>query len=206
MNKFIAAFALSMCVSAAIASYSDSVQADLSDNLIRLHILAQSDSKADQEIKLKVRDAVLEKAGSELTASDKDTCRQEIIKSLPEIEKTANDVLKENGVSYRARAQYGKFCFPEKSYKTLTLPAGDYWGVRITLGSGEGHNWWCVMYPPLCLGEDGSAVLSESGKELLRVKLDKDTYDIITGEGKEAEVRFKLVEIAQEIKQKLNSR
>ncbi len=204
MNKIIASFAAALCITALVTSYSEGVQATLQDNLVRLHIIAQSDSEADQNVKLKVRDAVLAKMGDKLTASDKDECREEIIENLEEIEKIANDVLKENGFSYTAKAQYGKFDFPKKSYKSMTLPAGEYYGVRIILGDGNGQNWWCVMYPPLCLKEDGEVALSQEGEKILREKLDKDTYDIITKQDNEVVIKFKIVELVQEIKQAIN--
>ena len=204
MNKFIAAFALALCMTAVITSYSDSVQADLQSNLIRLHIIADSDDEADQQVKLKVRDAVLQEVGSRLSAENEDECKEEIINNLGEIEEIADRVLQESGFTYTSRVMYGKFAFPEKTYKSMTLPAGDYYGVRILLGSGEGHNWWCVMYPPLCFKEGEEVTLSLESKKILRENLDKDTYDIITKKNNEVVVKFKVVEIVQEIKQKIS--
>ncbi|MCH5209828.1 MAG: stage II sporulation protein R [Oscillospiraceae bacterium] len=202
MNKIIAAFAIALGITVIASSYSDSVQADLRDNLIRLHIIAESDSEADQNIKLKVRDAVLKEVREKFDIED-EKCMEEIIHRLPEFEETANRVLRENGFDYTARAMYGKFPFPEKTYKSMTLPAGDYYGIRIILGNGQGHNWWCVMYPPLCMSEDGEMTLSEESKKILRETLDKDTYDIITKKNNEVVVKFKIIEIVQEIKQKI---
>ncbi len=204
MNKIIAAFALALGITALVSSYSDSVQGALQSNLVRLHIIAESDSEADQAVKLKVRDAILEKVGERLTANTNEECKAEIVNNLDKIEKIANDVLKENGFSYTARAQYGKFDFPQKTYKSMTLPAGEYYGVRVVLGNGNGQNWWCVMYPPMCLAEDGEMALSEENEKILRENLDKDTYDIITKKNDEVVVKFKVVEIVQEIKQKFN--
>lgn len=196
MNKIIAAFTLALCITVLMASYSDSVQADLQNNLVRLHIIANSDTDADQAVKLKVRDAVLKRA-MELSENGSDG----IIQNLNEIEKTAQNVLYENGFNYEAKAQYGKFAFPEKSYKSITLPAGDYYGVRIVLGEGIGQNWWCVMYPPLCFNENNEVKLSEKSESLLRENLDENTYDIITEKNGEIVVKFKVVEIFQELKQ-----
>lgn len=204
MNKFIAAFALALCMTVVITSYSDSVQADLQSNLIRLHIIADSDSEADQNVKIKVRDAVLKEVGNRLSSENEDECKKEIINNLDEIEEIADRVLAENGFTYRARAMYGKFSFPEKTYKSMTLPAGDYYGVRIVLGSGEGHNWWCVMYPPLCFQDGEEVTLSRESEKILRENLDADTYDIITKKNNEVVVKFKVVEIVQEIKQKVS--
>lgn len=204
MNKIIAAFAVALCITALVTSYSDGVQGALKDNLVRLHIIAESDSEEDQAVKLKVRDEVLKNMGDKLSANSREECREEIINNLDEIEKVANNVLKENGFEYTAHAQYGKFEFPQKTYKSMTLPAGEYYGVRIILGNGEGQNWWCVMYPPLCLKEDGEMSLSSESEKILRENLDKDTYDIITKKNDEVVVKFKIVEIVQEIKQTIN--
>ncbi len=204
MNKIIAVFLVALCMTVCVTAYSDGVQADLQNNLIRLHIIADSDDDNDQAVKLKVRDAILKNVGDRLSKTDKNECRDEIINDLSEFEDIANDVLRENGFSYTAHAEYGKFEFPEKTYKSMVLPAGEYYGVRIVLGSGEGHNWWCVMYPPLCFKEGEEVRLSKESEKILREKLDKDTYDIITKNDKEVVVKFKLVEIVQEIKQKIN--
>lgn len=204
MNKIIAAFAVALCITAVITTYSDSVQADLQDNLIRLHIIADSDDDTDQQVKLEVRDAVLKNVGDKLSVSDEEECKTEIVNNLNEIEEIANNVLAEKGFDYKAHAEYGKFQFPEKTYKSMTLPAGEYYGVRIVLGSGSGHNWWCVMYPPLCFKEGEEVTLSRQSEKILREKLDSDTYDIITKKNNEVVVKFKVVEIVQEIRQKLN--
>lgn len=201
MNRIIAAFAVALCVASLAVSYSDSVHSDLENNLVRLHIIADSDSEKDQNVKLKVRDAVLEAMKNEKTADREDGVAN-ITASLDRIEETANVVLAENGFSYTAKAMYGKFSFPKKTYKAMTLPSGEYYGVRIVLGSGGGQNWWCVLYPPMCLAEDGDVTLEGESEALLRKSLDTETYDIITGE--DVTVKFKIVEVVQEIKQKLN--
>ena len=185
------------------AAFAQSRQ-EVADSVLRLHVVANSDSAEDQAVKLKVRDAILEKVGERLSADSKEECREEIINNLDEIEKIANDTLKENGFSYTAYVQYGKFEFPKKTYKSMTLPAGEYYGVRVVLGSGNGQNWWCVMYPPMCLAEDGEVTLSKQNEEILRENLDENTYDIITKENNEVVVKFKIVEMVQGIKQKIN--
>lgn len=203
MNKMMGALALALCLCMAVTAYSDNVQNDLQDNLIRLHIIADSDSDADQAVKLKVRDAVLKSVGDRLSSGDREECKEEIINNLGKIEEIADNVLRENGFSYTAHAEYGKFPFPEKTYKSMTLPAGEYYGVRVVLGSGGGHNWWCVMYPPLCFKEGEEVTLSRESEKILRESLDSDTYEIITQKNNEVVVKFKVVEIVQEIKQKI---
>jgi len=120
----------------------------------RLHVIANSDSDEDQAVKMQVRDAVLEATKSGILECESAHEAQEYIEdNLEIIEKTANETLTENGFDYSAKAQVGTFRFPEKTYQDITYPAGDYQALEVTLGSGEGHNWWCVMFPPLCLTE-----------------------------------------------------
>lgn len=203
MNKIIAAFAVALCMTAFVTAYSDNVQTDLQSNMIRLHIIANSDSDEDQNVKLMVRDAVLKETGSKLADEDKEICKDNIVCNLDEVKEIADRVLAENGFDYASYVQYGKFAFPEKTYKSMILPAGDYYGVRIVLGEGKGHNWWCVMYPPLCFREGQEVQLSKESEKILREKLDKDTYDIITKKDDKVVVKFKIVELIQNIKQKM---
>lgn len=189
-------------LSLVITAYSENVQTDLQDNLIRLHIIANSDSDKDQAVKLEVRNAVL----NEIRNSSENISREEIIKNLDTIEKIAKDTLKQNGFSYDVQAVYGKFDFPKKEYKNMTLPAGEYYGVRIILGNGEGHNWWCVMYPPLCVSNDTTVTLDKESEELLKATLKSETYDIITKSDKDVVIKFKAVEFIQELKQKIKKR
>jgi stage II sporulation protein R len=120
----------------------------------RLHILADSNDTEDQQVKLKVRDAVLEvtKDGI-LECKNAAEAEEYIEKNLGIIIATANETLEERGFDYKASAVTGNFHFPERSYKGVTYPEGDYEALKVTLGSGEGNNWWCVMFPPLCISE-----------------------------------------------------
>lgn len=120
----------------------------------RLHVIANSDSDEDQAVKMQVRDAVLEATMEGILECKNAQQAQEYIQeNLEIIEETANETLTENGFDYPAMAQVGTFSFPEKTYQDVTYPEGDYQALEVTLGKGEGHNWWCVMFPPLCLTE-----------------------------------------------------
>jgi len=121
---------------------------------LRLHIVANSDSDADQQIKMEVRDAVLLATKDGIEACETEAQAEEYVsENLEIIEATANAVLEENDVDYRATVQIGTFHFPDRTYRDVTYPEGDYRALRIVLGEGEGHNWWCVMFPPLCISE-----------------------------------------------------
>ena len=189
MNKIIYAFAAAIMICLSMAAYSDSAAEDLQENVMRLHIIANSDSDADQAVKLRVRDAILEKASENKIADTKD------------FEEIAKDTLRENGFTYTAKAETGEFYFPEKSYKDMTFPAGEYKGLRVVLGAGEGKNWWCVMNPPLCFSEDIDGAMSEEGQMELKNALNSETYEIIT---QKPEIRFKIVEIFGELKGKIS--
>ena len=196
MNKIIAVFLVALCMTVCVTAYSDDVQADLQDNLIRLHIIADSDDDNDQAVKLKVRDAILKNVGDRLSKTDKNECRDEIINDLSEFEDIANDVLRENGFSYTAHAEYGKFEFPEKTYKSMVLPAGEYYGVRIVLGSGEGHNWWCVVFPSICM----SASMEEFEEAAQTAGMTDGEIKLITEESDGYVLKFKSMELLQKVK------
>lgn len=175
-----------------LASFVSSSE-KIRSNVLRLHIRANSDSEADQQLKLKVRDEVLKTGGKAFY--DVDTLQQAVEKSKKakeEIRKTAEKVISDNGYSYPVRVEIGTSFFPVRTYENdVTLPAGDYTAVKIIIGSGKGHNWWCVMFPPLCIpaadGEkDLSSVLDEN-----EIKLTKSNPKY--------EVRFKIAEIFEKL-------
>ena len=125
---------------------------DLRTDVVRLHILANSDSEEDQALKLKVRDAVL--ANSSVLFEDDLTyyeTEKRIFNHLDEIQRIAESVIKGNGYTYAVQCALVNMEFDERVYEDFTMPAGNYDALRITIGAAEGHNWWCVMYPPLCL-------------------------------------------------------
>ena len=171
--------------------YSMNVNSSLSHDIVRLHVIANSDSEEDQLLKLKVRDAVLEHAQTNFTKkSDVKNC-------LNEYQAIAESVIKENGFSYSATTEYGNFSFPTKHYSNLSLPAGSYDAVRIKLGQAEGKNWWCVLFPPLCF-VDGTTKASNTA-EKLKSTLTEENYDLITakysGNSLPVEIKFKIVEL-----------
>lgn len=122
----------------------------LRNGVLRLHILADSDSESDQNLKLKVRDALLE-SGILDGADSLESAEKTAVKKLDEIEKTAEKTLRENGCNADVSAEITEMYFDERVYGDITMPAGDYTALRVKIGSAEGHNWWCVMYPPLCV-------------------------------------------------------
>ncbi len=137
-------------------------EAKIYDSVIRLHVLAQDDSEEAQSIKLLVRDAILNECGALFSASgDIVSASEAVEENIPRMEEIANRVLLENGVEYKATAEWGTEEYPTRVYENVTLPAGEYRSLRLKLGKGEGKNWWCVLFPPLCT--KASADLSGSG-------------------------------------------
>ncbi len=167
----------------ALCVYTNTVSEDLQGGIIRLHILARSNSDNDQKIKLEVRDEILK--------SVSDTPITDTAKFITLAEESANRYLLNKNIPYRAKAEFGTFDFPRKSYGNITLPAGKYKGVRVLLDEGKGENWWCVMYPPLCVTEK-----SEEATEVLKRSLSDETYKVIT---EKPEVKFKILELISSV-------
>lgn len=136
--------------------------------LIRLHVLANSDSRADQELKRKVRDEIIRVMAPEfLAAKDIDSARQIARNSLDRIELIAGSAIKAEGKDYPVTAELNTFPFPTKHYGAFILPAGDYEAVKVVIGSGAGTNWWCVLFPPLCFVDmTRAAIINTRTKEL----------------------------------------
>ena len=127
-------------------------QLNLEENLIRLHVVAESDSEHDQQVKLQVRDAITEKLNDVMARlPDVESAKTYLQEHLPELEQIANNVLKAAGETGRAIVTLAKESFPTREYDTFTLPAGIYESLRVTIGTGEGENWWCVVFPRLCV-------------------------------------------------------
>lgn len=152
MKKIIFPLLLSFAMLLTVAIYTNAQDA-LAENVIRLHVIANSDTEEDQAVKLFVRDAILNAFSDCSISSCKQNAEAKIKSNLQLAEAIANRVLAENGFSYSARAEYGAFDFPTRTYGDVTLPAGKYSGLRIHLGESAGRNWWCVMYPPLCFND-----------------------------------------------------
>lgn len=146
--------------------------APTSDQLIRFHVLANSDSEQDQELKRAVRDAILKDVSPRLAVSQSlDESRQILKQVRPDMESIGRSVVKMWGKDYSVRTEYGYFPFPTKSYGSLVLPAGDYEALRVVIGEGQGSNWWCVLFPPLCFIDiNQSTAVQVDGKQGIPIK------------------------------------
>lgn len=119
-------------------------------NLLRLHVVANSDSEVDQEVKLKVRDRILAETKKIVTVRTREEAQAVLEENRELLVRAAEKELRENGLSYRVHLDIGRYPFPEKSYPFGVLPGGLYYALRLVLGEGAGENWWCVLYPPVC--------------------------------------------------------
>lgn len=176
------------------------VDAELYDRILRLHVIADSDSDADQAVKLKVRDAVLELLGDEMEASpDLEQARSAAERLMPEAERVARQVLRENGFSYGTAVTLGYEYYPTRDYGSFSLPAGRYLSYRIVLGSGEGHNWWCVLFPALC-----TAPAEQQEDEFVAAGFTPGQIGVLSGKkSPKYAVRFRLLELLGELGEKL---
>lgn len=182
-------------------NYSQAISYNLSDSVFRLHIIANSDSSADQELKLKVRDKIIEYMNT-LTSSSSD--KKDIISMvnnhLDSFKEIALNTIKENGYNYDVNIEIGNFHFPTKSYGDISFPAGNYDALKIEIGDAIGQNWWCVLFPPLCFVNSSTGVVPDDSKNTLKENINSESYEIIS-EGNNSndntsdiKIKFKIIE------------
>jgi stage II sporulation protein R len=180
----------------------------ISKKIIRLHVLANSDDEADQALKLKVKDAVVKEFGNMFaSAKNKSDAEKLIEENFDNIRKVALDVIKTEGYDYDVHVYIADCMFPTKVYKDLTFPAGSYEALRIDIGTAEGKNWWCVMYPPLCFVDQTYSVVPEDSKKQLEDLLTTREYEsLFTDQSTKITYRFKIVEIVEDIFKRLTNK
>jgi stage II sporulation protein R len=186
---------------------NSSIQSSLEEKLIRFHVIANSDNVYDQNLKLKVRDKVLEYISPKLKNSKSIDESRKIIKANDEkIKSIALEVIKNSGYDYSVKTTLSKEQFPVKTYGNITLPQGEYEAYRIIIGSGNGQNWWCVMFPPLCFIDitKGQVSYKETEKNMKQVLSEKEYEAVDNSSSKdksddEIVIKFKIVEIFNEI-------
>ena len=177
---------------------TDRAQKELADSLIRLHVIANSDSPADQSTKLQVRDAMLEYICENSPQVESVAEMEPILTAmLPELEQVGRQVLREEGCPYSLNASLERCHFPTKQYDGFSLPAGEYKALRLELGEAEGENWWCVAFPPLCLGAAGEEL------DLARQAgiFTKEQAALMTQNGSQYVLRFRSMELLGQLKQ-----
>ena len=183
-------------------SYVNAVSEDIANSVFRLHVIANSDSKEDQDLKLKVRDKLLSYMNN---LSKNCSSKEEVVEMAnshkEDLKEIAEQVIKENGFDYEVDVQIGDATFPTKTYGDISLPAGNYDALKVKIGKADGQNWWCVMFPPLCFVDVSSGIVPDSSKEELRENLNEEEYDLISeNNDQEINFKFKLVECFQNLK------
>lgn len=177
-------------------SYASSISSDLSKSVFRLHVIANSDSDEDQSLKLQVRDKLLDYMNS-ITANV--NSKDDAIKIAQDHQKDFQIIAEQNildkGYSYPVTVEIGNYEFPTKHYGDITLPSGYYDALRVKIGDACGHNWWCVMFPPLCFVDVTSGIVPDSSKEQLKENMSSEDYSIISNDNSVTEFKFKIVEL-----------
>ena len=178
MKRWELALMCGVLCALALGGWLDREQERLADQVIRLHVIANSDSPEDQALKLEVRDQVLAHAEELYPAGADRTAAAAIQEHLPELAAAGQRVLEERGCDYAVRAELTETWFPTKEYEDFALPAGEYTALRVVIGEGAGQNWWCVAFPPLCLG-----AASETVEEAAQAgRFTDDQAALMTGE------------------------
>ncbi len=192
----ILTFLLFIYTSICAISYAQNISTDIASSVFRLHVIANSDSKEDQDLKYKVRDNLLKY----MNKICKDCTSKEDAISLVEKNKDifkqiALDTIRNEGFSYNVNINIGNFEFPTKNYGDISLPAGLYDALRVEIGEAKGQNWWCVMFPPLCFVDISSGVVPEESKEVLQDNLTEEEFALISDKSSdEIQFKFKLLE------------
>ncbi|WP_191396913.1 stage II sporulation protein R [Flavonifractor sp. An306] len=193
LRRWELALLLGVALAALLGAWLDKSQSDLADQVIRLHVLANSDSEADQALKLQVRDRVLEVAESYFQPGATREETEAILRDhLDDLAAAGAETVGAAGYDYPVTASLEEnYWFPTKEYEDFALPAGEYTALRVVIGEGDGRNWWCVVFPPLCLG----SVSEPAAQTALQAGLSQDQVSLITGEDEGYVVKFRAMEL-----------
>lgn len=187
----ILSFLLFLYTTICAFSYAQNISTDISNSVFRLHVIANSDSKEDQNLKYKVRDTLL-KHMKELCCDckNKDEAIKIVKEHLEEFKQIALQTINDNGYSYNININIGNFEFPTKEYGDISLPAGFYDALKVEIGEAKGQNWWCVMFPPLCFIDVTSGVVPEESKKQLENDLSEEEFALVS-EDSDIKIQFK---------------
>ena len=194
VRLFLMSVVIGIFATSALQCYSRKVMADISSNVVRLHVIANSDTAEDQDLKLKVRDGIINYLEPVLyDVTDIEETKKILAENIEEIEEEAREIVKKYGYTHSVTASLGNFDFPSKKYENAQFPKGKYDALRIVIGKGEGQNWWCVLYPQLCFSKSTDGTLSTESETKLKSVLNEDEYDMITSKD-DINFKFKIVE------------
>ena len=179
-------------------SYADDISTDIANSVFRLHVIANSDSDVDQNLKYIVRDNLLEYMN---TLCANCTSKEEAITianvHIEDFKEIALNTIRDEGFDYSVNVSIGNFEFPTKHYGDISLPAGYYDALKVEIGEAKGQNWWCVMFPPLCFVDASSGIVPEESKEDLENSLTDEEFSIVSDneENPSFKLKFKILEI-----------
>lgn len=199
-NFSILFFLLFVYVFICIKYYVIAISDNLSDAVFRLHVVANSNTSEDQELKLKVRDSLLNYMNDICSnCSTKAEAISLANEHKSNFQQIAENTIIENGYSYPVKINIDNFFFPTKNYGDISLPAGFYDALRVDIGDANGKNWWCVMFPSLCFIDISSGIVDDEAKENLEKNLEEESYSIISDkDSPEVKLKFKLIEFFAE--------
>lgn len=196
----ILTFLLFIYVITLATSYTQTVCANISQNVFRLHVIANSNSADDQNLKYIVRDSVLNYINTiSINSSSKNDIISIVNSNLSKIEEVAQKTIYDNGYNYKISVKVGNFAFPTKTYGNITFPPGMYDALRIEIGEASGENWWCVMFPPLCFIDVSSGILPAQSTAIMKNNLPSEEYTLISSSSAETKIKFKFVEVLQNL-------
>lgn len=183
-------------------SHVSAVSNNIANGVFRLHVIANSDSPEDQNLKYIVRDELIKYMN---TLAKDCTSKQEVIEiaqnNISNFENIAKKTIQDNGFNYNVTVEIGNFDFPTKTYGDITLPAGTYDSLKIKIGKSEGQNWWCVMFPPLCFVDVTTGIVPEESKKEMKEAMPEEEYSLISNtNNSEVNFKFKLIEFFENIK------
>lgn len=177
-------------------NYVEAISDNLYNSVFRLHVIANSNSKEDQDLKYIVRDNIINYMNEKCKSlSSKEDVIQYSKNNLTEIKQLAEKTIHENGFNYPVTVEIGNFEFPEKNYGDISFPFGFYDALKVKIGSSSGKNWWCVMFPPLCFIDTTTGIVPETSKKTLQEALSEENYRIISErENTDITIKFKIIE------------
>ena len=185
-----------------ISSYSNTVISDISNNVLRLHVIANSDSEKDQNVKYQVRDILLEYMKEHTQIKTKEEAISFINSNICTLTDLTNQILSKNNCNYVAHISITNSNFPTKTYANTSFPAGNYQALKVELGKASGQNWWCVMFPPLCFVNVSDGILSPESNQAMKENLTDEEYRLISSDETDIQIKFKLVEWINNYKNK----
>lgn len=192
----ILTFLLFIYSSICAISYAQNISTDIANSVFRLHVIANSDTEEDQNLKYIVRDHLLNYMNSICgNCKSKEEAISIVQENKNAFEQIAINTIREQGYNYSVKINIGNFEFPTKNYGDISLPAGYYDALRVEIGEAKGQNWWCVMFPPLCFVDISSGVVPDESKELIENNLSEEEFALVSSQSDhEIQFKFKLLE------------